>query len=53
MTVAAGRLTAGEPIAGIARAVGYDSEFAFAKAFKRVCGDPPGEFRRNARASMT
>jgi len=53
MTVAAGRLTAGEPIAAIAHAVGYDNEFAFAKAFKRVCGDPPGEFRRNARASTT
>ena len=31
MTVAAGRLTAGEPIAAVARAVGYDdNEFAFA-----------------------
>jgi AraC-like DNA-binding protein len=49
MTVAADRLTAGESIAATARAVGYDNEFAFAKAFKRVCGEPPGEFRRNAR----
>jgi AraC-like DNA-binding protein len=53
MTIAAGRLTAGESIATVARAVGYDNEFAFAKAFKRVCGDPPGAFRRNARAGTT
>jgi AraC-like DNA-binding protein len=32
----------------VARQVGYDNEFAFAKAFKRVCGRPPGEIRRSA-----
>lgn len=33
-------------LAGIAAEVGYDSEFAFAKAFKRLFGIAPGRFRR-------
>jgi AraC-like DNA-binding protein len=28
--------------------VGYDNEFAFAKAFKRVRGVAPGKLRRHA-----
>ena len=32
----------------IAASVGYDSEFAFAKAFKRTIGATPGSFRRKA-----
>lgn len=35
-------------IAEIARRVGYDSEFAFNRAFKRQFGQPPGRFRRGA-----
>lgn len=35
-----------ESIAGIASAVGYTSEAAFAKAFKREVGEAPGAFRR-------
>lgn len=35
-------------LAGVATEVGYESEFAFAKAFKRVIGIPPGLFRRRA-----
>jgi AraC-like DNA-binding protein len=35
-------------IAQVAQAVGYESEFSFGKAFKRVVGIPPGESRRNA-----
>jgi AraC-like DNA-binding protein len=46
MTVAAARLATGEPIAATAHAVGYENEFAFAKAFKRVFGHPPGRLRR-------
>jgi AraC-like DNA-binding protein len=49
MTVATELLEQGERIASVARQVGYDNEFAFAKAFKRVCGRPPGEIRRSAR----
>ncbi len=35
-------------LAGIAAAIGYESEFAFAKAFKRLFGVAPGMFRRVA-----
>lgn len=33
------------PLAVVARKVGYTSEFAFAHAFKRQYGQPPGRFR--------
>ncbi|WP_434631693.1 cupin domain-containing protein [Chromobacterium sp. CV08] len=36
------RLTLGE----VAARVGYDSDAAFQRAFKRLCGMPPGEYRR-------
>ncbi|MFB6990878.1 AraC family transcriptional regulator [Streptomyces sp. NPDC056304] len=46
MTVAARLLREGPaPLRRIAREVGYDSEFAFARAFKRVVGQPPGHYR--------
>jgi len=32
----------------VAKSVGYDSDAAFSKAFKRVLGVAPGEYRRNA-----
>ncbi|HVW29109.1 MAG TPA: AraC family transcriptional regulator [Polyangiaceae bacterium] len=35
-------------LAEIAARVGYESEFAFSRAFKRHHGLPPGVFRRNA-----
>lgn len=35
------------PLAVVARKVGYNSEFAFAHAFKRQYGQPPGRFRRS------
>ncbi|WP_436532839.1 AraC family transcriptional regulator [Actinoplanes sp. HUAS TT8] len=34
------------PLTSIAAAVGYSSEFAFAAAFKRRFGTPPGRYRR-------
>ena len=37
-------------LAAIAAEVGYASEFAFAKAFKRALGVAPGVFRRRAAA---
>ncbi len=37
------------PLAAIAADVGYRCEFAFAKAFKRIVGMPPGVFRRAVR----
>ena len=45
MTVAAGLLRDGDaPLAAVARRVGYASEYAFAHAFKRVRGVPPGSY---------
>ncbi|MEC3919291.1 AraC family transcriptional regulator [Nocardia sp. CDC160] len=41
-----------KPLAAIGRQVGYNSEFAFAKAFKREYGLAPGEYRRNRSQSM-
>ena len=37
-----------DPLATVARAVGYGPEFAFAKAFKRRHGTAPGAYRRQA-----
>ncbi|MFC4069802.1 AraC family transcriptional regulator [Actinoplanes subglobosus] len=48
MTVAAGQLRATDRTLGdIADRVGYGSEFAFATAFKRRFGTPPGRYRRS------
>ena len=50
MTLASGMLR-GEnaPLSTIADRVGYDSEFAFAKAFKRFYGSAPGRYRARLR----
>lgn len=39
------------PLAAVAEKVGYTSQFAFAAAFKRAHGEPPGRWRANARDS--
>ncbi|MDI6101828.1 AraC family transcriptional regulator [Actinoplanes sp. NEAU-A12] len=50
LTVAAGLLRRTDTTVGaIAGQVGYGSEFAFAAAFKRRFGIPPGRYRRHAR----
>jgi transcriptional regulator GlxA family with amidase domain len=48
----AGRLlaTTDDGLVAIADAVGYDSEFAFSRAFKRARGVPPAVFRRDVRS---
>jgi AraC-like DNA-binding protein len=47
MTVAAGLLRRTDLTVGaVAGQVGYGSEFAFAAAFKRRFGTPPGRYRR-------
>ncbi|MER6121648.1 AraC family transcriptional regulator [Streptomyces sp. NPDC001795] len=47
MTTAAGLLRADDrPVQRVAEQVGYVSEFAFAKAFKRAYGTSPGRYRR-------
>ncbi|MFE3857881.1 AraC family transcriptional regulator [Streptomyces griseorubiginosus] len=38
------------PLVGVAQQIGYTSEFAFAKAFKRDFGLAPGAYRRQATA---
>jgi AraC-like DNA-binding protein len=47
MTLAGRELqTRDAPLSAIARRVGYASEFAFGKAFKRDYGVSPGSYRR-------
>ena len=38
-------------MAQVAETIGYDSEWSFAKAFKRIWGQSPGAVRRSARAA--
>lgn len=40
-----------DSIAAVANGVGYDSEAAFSRAFKKVVGVPPSKWRRIRRAS--
>ena len=39
----------GSTVASVAQQVGYESEAAFARAFKRLVGQPPGTWRRKAK----
>ncbi|MGW4778354.1 helix-turn-helix domain-containing protein [Streptomyces filamentosus] len=41
--------TTGAPLHSVAARVGYASEYAFAHAFKREFGTPPGRCRREER----
>jgi AraC-like DNA-binding protein len=45
MQVAAGLLAEGAKVAAAARAVGYGSEAAFSRAFKKMVGTAPGNWR--------
>lgn len=54
MQVAAGLLAGGHAsVAGVATSVGYDSEAAFSRAFKKAVGEPPASWRRRALRSGT
>jgi len=46
MQLAARLLAEGGAVAEVGRAVGYDSEAAFSRAFKKLVGQPPGGWRR-------
>jgi AraC-like DNA-binding protein len=46
MQVASRLLLDGEPVAEVASNVGYESEAAFSRAFKRLVGDAPATWRR-------
>ena len=50
MHVAADELAQGATVGQLAGRLGYASEAAFARAFKRVTGTPPGAVRRQAAA---
>ncbi len=53
MQIAARLLAEGdEPLAAIAAQIGYESEFAFGRAFKRQTGEAPGAFRRARRPGV-
>lgn len=51
LQIAASRLVDGVSIATIAADVGYESEAAFSRAFKRVIGQPPADWRDGRVAS--
>jgi len=53
MQVAAGLLSKGSKVIEVAQNVGYDSEAAFARAFKRQVGKAPGTWRRERDAQAT
>ncbi len=51
MRLAVRRLkSGGQSVAQIAADLGYHSEAAFARAFRRICGEPPGTVRRVSRS---
>lgn len=53
MQLAAHQLTSGnEGVAEVAERVGYESEAAFSRAFKKVVGVPPGQWRRRREAAL-
>jgi AraC-like DNA-binding protein len=53
LQLAAERLARGSAkVAAIGAQVGYDSEAAFSRAFKRETGHSPGEWRRSHRAAL-
>ncbi|WP_433674838.1 helix-turn-helix domain-containing protein [Microbacterium gorillae] len=53
MTAAARRLRIGEPVSLAARAVGYDSDEGFRRAFRRHTGVAPSEWRERADTANT
>jgi AraC-like DNA-binding protein len=55
MQLASRLLLEGEPVAEVSAAVGYESEAAFSRAFKKLVGEAPATWRRAnlTRASST
>jgi AraC-like DNA-binding protein len=49
MQVASRMLHDGQQVAAVARAVGYESEAAFSRTFKKLMGTPPVVWRRRSR----
>jgi AraC-like DNA-binding protein len=46
MQLAAGELLGGQSVAEVASRVGYESEAAFSRTFKKIVGTPPAQWRR-------
>jgi AraC-like DNA-binding protein len=53
MQLAGNHLRAGLEIGEVADRVGYESEAAFSRAFKKIVGVPPGEWRRGDQQRLT
>jgi AraC-like DNA-binding protein len=54
MQLAANHLLGGlDSIAAIANRVGYESEAAFSRAFKKSVGTPPSQWRRSRNGQRT
>jgi AraC-like DNA-binding protein len=52
LQLAAGLLAEGGKVSAVALEVGYDSEAAFSRAFKKIVGQPPASWRdRQARTA--
>ena len=51
MQLASRMLLDGGPVSEVGAAVGYESEAAFSRAFKKLVGEPPGTWRRTNRLS--
>ncbi|MDD2670254.1 AraC family transcriptional regulator, partial [Zoogloea sp.] len=49
MKIAARRLQGGDSVLRAAEHVGYNSQAAFTRAFKKVIGEQPGAFQRARR----
>jgi AraC-like DNA-binding protein len=47
MQLASRLLLEGRPVAEASAAVGYESEAAFSRAFKKLLGEAPGTWRRS------
>jgi AraC-like DNA-binding protein len=52
MQLASRLLAEGGPVAAVAEAVGYESEAAFSRAFKKLVGQAPGTWRAGKRVSV-
>jgi AraC-like DNA-binding protein len=54
MQLAANHLLSGmDSIAAVAERVGYESEAAFSRAFKKTVGTPPSQWRKNRMSRLT
>jgi AraC-like DNA-binding protein len=51
MQLASRRLLDGEPVAAVAGAVGYESEAAFSRAFKKLVGQAPATWRKGGQSA--